>query len=634
MKKVYMVQPNSQYGNFIYFPYAAGVIAAYAFEDDFIKEHYSFEGFIYKRIETTEALSFLSEPSVVAFSCYAWNYEYNKSLAKIIKEKNPECITVFGGHQINPETSSELLSEKYADYLIFGEGEEIFRRLLISLNTSNQCEIPNIAFLKNNEIFYTETSEICVPQIVSPYDKGIFDDILKSEKELLFSAILETNRGCPNRCSFCDWGNIKSKVRLFDMETIKKDIDWMSDNKIEYCYCADANFGLFERDEDIIEYLIKNKIEKGFPFKFQTTFSKKNFETVFRINKRLNDVGMCKGATLSFQSMSADTLNNINRQNMPLSYFVELMTLYNKNHISAYSELILGLPGETYESFKEGIDQLLNSGQHMSIAVFNCELLINSEMGKKEYREKFKIETARVEQHQFHTKPNFSEIKEFSDIIVSTYSMSKEDWKRSNLYEVYVRCFHNLGLLQCFAIYLHNKTGMKYSDFYEAIISKSYDDPYSVCGEITKTLNKKFEEILDNKGALNIYDKTFGQITWPFEEWAFLFAIKNFDRLYSELDSFLENLVGKKIYKDLLSYQKAIIKTPYSKQITLNTAFDFYKYFSSVYNNQSGVVLEPKACTILISSKDTPEDIVDYAREVVWFGRKGGQNIITDVEYI
>ena len=448
-----MVQPNSVYGNSIYFPYAAGSLIAYAFKDTTISKNYNFKGFFYKKDDITCVLDRIDSPFIVGFSCYVWNYEYNKTLAKAIKDKYPDCITVFGGHQINGD--SEVVGSSFADFVILSEGEESFRKLLLCLCGEETLDnVPNLIYksddgsLKANEI---NTSFVTR---VSPYLSGLFDELVKNEP-LEFSAILETNRGCPNKCSFCDWGNIKSKMKCFDMDTVKAEIDWMSENKIEYCYCSDSNFGLFPRDLEIVDYVIKKHNENGYPQKFQATYSKNNPETVFRINKLLNEVGMSKGATLSFQSMSSEVLNRINRKNMPLENFLELMSLYNSNNIAAYSEIILGLPGETYESFREGIEQLLECGQHMAINFFNCELLANSVMSDPEYIKKYEIEYAVTEQHQYHVVPHSKGIPEYSKIVVSTSTMSKEDWIKCNILHVFVRTFHNLGLLQCLAIYLY-----------------------------------------------------------------------------------------------------------------------------------------------------------------------------------
>ncbi|MBR3620202.1 MAG: radical SAM protein, partial [Clostridia bacterium] len=379
MKNIYMVQPNSQYGNSVYFPYAVGSLIAYAFKNEEIKKEYDFISFFYKKENIEECIKQIDSPFVVGFSCYVWNYEYNKAFARAIKEKWPECRIIFGGHQVNEK--SGILEEDYIDYIILGEGEQSFESLLLAL--AGKCDIksiPNLMYREDGVFTSTEKMLTQIPHRVSPYVEGYFDEIVKNE-ELEFSAILETNRGCPNRCAFCDWGNIKSRVRLYNMELVKKEIDWFSENRIEYVYAADANFGLFPRDEEIIDYIIQKHSENGYPQKFQATYSKNNPEVVFRINKRLHEAGMRKGATLSLQSMNEGVLKNIGRENMPLDNYKKLMGMYNTEGIAAYSEIIIGLPGETYDTMKEGIETLLECGQHSSINFFNCELLKNSIMG-------------------------------------------------------------------------------------------------------------------------------------------------------------------------------------------------------------------------------------------------------------
>ena len=632
MKKIYMVQPNSQYGNSIYFPYAAGSLIAYSFEDEKIKSEYEFKGFVYKKSDIEQTVSSLQTPFLIGFSCYVWNYEYNKAFAKKVKEIYPECIIVFGGHQVSRE--SDILQSDYVDFCIFGEGEEVFRQILLLLaDGKNADSIPNIAYRSESDFVFTAVQKIGIPERVSPYLKGYFDELVEKE-ELEFSAILETNRGCPNKCAFCDWGNEKARVKNYDIDMVKAEIDWMSEHEIEYCYCADANFGLFERDEEIIEYLIEKHNVNGYPQKFQATYSKNNSETVFRINKRLNDVGMSKGATLSFQSLHQHVLDNIYRTNMPLSSFHKLMSLYNKNGIGAYSEVILGLPGETYESFRDGIEQLLECGQHMSINFFNCEILVNSIMSDKAYMEKYAIEYAVTEQHQYHVVPRNNDITEFSRIVVATSTLSKEMWVKSNIFSVFIRAFHNLGLLQCIAIYLYYEKGIKYTDFYSDLIDWSIDNKNSICGKIYDWLEEKYGQVLNNSGSLTCVEPDYGELTWPLDEGAFLKAVRYYDDFYKEIRQFLEKYFNDPVlFADLLDYQKEIVKNPYSKGSELTLDYDFYKFFSDIYEN-SYHPLEFRSHTIRIDSSSTPENLPEYAKKVVWFGRKGGQNIITDISYI
>lgn len=626
-----MIQPNSVYGNSIYFPYAAGSLIAYAFKDKAVRKEYSFHGFIYKKGDIDDIIATFEEPFLIGFSCYVWNYEFNKALAEAIKKRFPDCFIVFGGHQVNAK--SGVVKSDFVDFVIQGEGEESFKRLLLHLcGKLSVEEVPNLVYKAENRSVKINPVETTFIERQSPYLDGLFDELVKKEK-LKFSAILETNRGCPNRCAFCDWGNIKAKMKSFDMNLVKAEIDWMSKNKIEYCYCSDSNFGLFPRDMEIVEYIIEKHKQNGYPQKFQATYSKNNPETVFNINKRLNQVGMSKGATLSFQSMSQEALEKINRQNMPIENFLELMSLYNSNNIAAYSEIILGLPGETYDSFRDGIEQLLECGQHMAINFFNCELLANSVMSDPDYIKKYEIEYAVTEQHQYHVVPNKDGIPEYSKIVVATSTLSREDWIKCNILHVFVRAFHNLGLLQCIAIYLYYEKNVRYMDFYCNLIDYAKNNPESICGKIYIWLDKKYREILNNSGSLTCYDPAFGELTWPLEEGSFLKVIKDYNVFYNEIRSFVKNYIeNADLFEDLFSYQSAVVKNPYSKKAVLDLKYDFYKYFTDIYNGHVGSLIK-RQNRIVIDSSEISDNLVEYARETVWFGRKGGQNIVTKIKY-
>lgn len=627
-----MVQPNSQYGNSVYFPYAAGCLTAYAFNDETVREHYLFKDFIYKKTDIDATAAEMENPFLVGFSCYVWNFEYNKAFAKKIKELYPSCLIVFGGHQINDR--SEIIGAEYVDYVMLGEGEEAFRKLLKYLCGCDDINtIPNLIYKSNGKTVRTAAECTQIPERVSPYLEGYFDNLVEREK-LEFSAILESNRGCPNKCAFCDWGNIKSRVKMYDLDMVKAEIDWMSEHRIEYCYCADANFGLFPRDMDIVDYVIKKHSENGYPQKFQATYSKNNAETVFEINKKLNEAGVCKGATLSFQSMHQDVLNNIYRKNMPIESFHKLMSLYNQSGIPAYSEIILGLPGETYETFTDGIEQLLECGQHMAINYFNCELLKNSIMSDPEYIKKYDIRSAKTEQHQYHILPSKQGIREYSDIVISTSSMSTEMWMESNIFGVFVRAFHNLGLLQCIAIYLYYEKGIKYKTFYNNIIEQSKKNKDSICGKIYYWLIDKYTEILGNSGSLTCIVPEFGELIWPLDEGTFLKAIIDYDGFYNEIKSVISEYFDDEfLFEELFEYQKSIVKTPYTRVKTLDLSFDFYTYFTDVYNNEYKPLVK-KDNTLKIDMTDIPTEPAEYAAKTIWYGRKGGQNITTNITRI
>ena len=71
-----------------------------------------------------------------------------------------------------------------------------------------------------------------------------------------------------------------------------------------------------------------------------------------------------------------------------MEFFKSLQRKYVEAGIATYTELILPLPGETYESWKQGINQLLDSSQHSGLIVYNVNVMPNAELGDKNYLKK------------------------------------------------------------------------------------------------------------------------------------------------------------------------------------------------------------------------------------------------------
>ena len=73
---------------------------------------------------------------------------------------------------------------------------------------------------------------------------------------------LETTRGCPYKCVYCEWGGgTGTKIHKKPLGIVKDDIDCLRSMGYRDVYLTDANFGAFEeRDLEIFEYAWKNKI--------------------------------------------------------------------------------------------------------------------------------------------------------------------------------------------------------------------------------------------------------------------------------------------------------------------------------------------------------------------------------------
>lgn len=613
---------NYSYGKSAHLPYTAGQLSAYAFADNDVAENYRLENIFFLREPVDDILRKIENPSVAAFSTYMWNFNFNKEVARRIKEKYPECVIIFGGHHVAP--GGGMLTEcPYIDYLLHGEGEIILRRLLRAIIGLEKAEeIPGISMRTENGILTNPQmiSEEC--NFPSPYINGYFDKILRENPDTEFMALIETSRGCPNSCAYCDWSNMKSKIRKFPLERIYSEIEWLSKNKIYGLGGADSNFGMFKRDEEITDKIVEAKKLHGFPVGFQTSYAKNSTQIVFNIGQKLEKAGMNKGITLSFQSMNKEVLKNIGRENISVEYYSELMKLYNDAGISTYTELIMGLPGETFESLSDGVDELLRLGQHNSIYFHNCEWLPCSIMGQRDYVEKYKIKISHIPLHQPHRETDDTdEIPENSCVVTSTYSMTTDDWKKMNLFSAIVHACHHMGLLQFFALYLYNEGICSYKEFYLSLLDFALSNPDTVIGSVFCKISGFLNDVIEEKGSLSIADERFGKVQWPYEEYAYLCMIYESDKFYKEITDFLDRFkIEKEIYSELFRFQKNIIKKPFDKNIIIDYSFDFVDCFMNLIDGKKASL---KKENIYESIEARPFDSwASFARIVAWYGRK------------
>lgn len=625
MKNIYLVQANAVYGDEkknTYIPYAIGCLAAYSFNDERIKSEYSLGKFIYTRQDISEAVESFDSPFLVGFSTSIWNSEYNKALSKAVKEKYPECITVFGGHQIPPDDHTAFEEYKDADILIHGGGEEAFHGILLALKDGTPLEeVDNLSIKRpDGSVYTTKKQNPTTPDYPSPYLMGIFDSIL--DDGIDFSAIIETNRGCPNHCAFCDWGILRSKVRKFDLEKVFDELLWLAKHKVEYVYCADANFGLFDRDMDITDKFIELKRQYGYPKKLKVNFTKNRCDFVGEISRKLsqNDIG--KSQTLSFQSVDSTVLNAIGRKNIDLEYFKKLLIMYAKADIPTYSELILGLPEETYKSFSQGLCTLLESGQHKSINIYPCELLPNSQLGSEEFKEKYGIQTTRLPFKQFHCEDTADDITEYSLLITSTYSMTKEQWVESYFFAVLVQSFHCLDIIRESAVFIRENLNISYYRFYSALKDFGFSEKSVYLNGIFTKMKNHIKGVANARNSIGIYDSRFGKISYEPDENLFLSCVYDSDSLYNELTDFLNILTSDfTLSKSLISYQKAVLNLPQKKNFTCSFDRDYPSYFESILNGEK-IKAEIKDTLIEFSSPCVTSSWSQYARECVWYGRR------------
>jgi len=638
--RILMAQPNYAYGNNVFVPYSVGLLQAYAETIPEIRDDFHFLPPVFRREDPREIVQNAGKLSIAGFSCYLWNWEYNKLLAQNVRVAFPECFIVFGGPNVPYASEGFFAEHPYVDLLIHHEGELRFASVLQEFSSSSRPDFTSIAGLsirvEGNRTLKTAKGERIKKEdllkLPSPYLSGVFDHLLNSGYAMNVSQ--ETNRGCPYSCEFCDWGeNTYSKVFPIDEGRIIEEFEWFGRHKAEYLFSCDANWGMLkERDLALTEQMIAMRARHGgFPQRFRMCTAKNSTDTVFTIAKMLNDAGMNKGATLSFQSMDERTLELIKRKNIKLETFSHLMDRYRAENIITYTELIMGMPGETYESTKKGIDKLFAShADSINLNAYVCTMLPNAGLSKPAYVAANGIKSIRMPILLGHSTPEseVEDIVEYEKVVVETASMPNADWQRTYLFYWMVQAFHCLGLTQYVAILFRKYFGVEYSDFYERLITHFSADEETFIGKEIALIRGIIARSMEG-GRIDLVLPQFGNIYWPLEEASFLTLVTGKEEFYRELRSFIGCLargfgqpVDEVLLDDTIRYQASVVKDPYVGESTIRLEHDLHRYLSDLRGEEA---LSRSPTTLVIKAqKGYGGDLETFAREVVWYGRKGG----------
>jgi len=483
MKKVSFVQPNFNWGPIhldIYFlPYSAGLLWAYANQFSEVQDNYCLGEFIWRRDKISDVVERLKDCSVVGFSTYIWNRKYNYALAEELKKANPDCLIVFGGPEV-PVSRKDLFElHPYMDVVILQEGEHSFYEVL-----KGNFECPGMIVNKNGVRVDTGVSSRFndLALIPSPYLTGVFDHLLVEFPNVIWNGTLESNRGCPYQCTFCDWGSLTySKVKKYNLEQVFAEIEWFADNKTEHINLTDANYGIFpERDMMIAEKLSEQRRLKGYPKLFNTNWAKNQKQSVVDIISTLIDGGFNAGLTLSLQTSTEQVLKNIKRTNLETNKVKEVFELCDKKNIPCYTELILGLPGETLESWTDNFYDLYEAGNHTGIAVYQCQLLENAEMNVSQ-RKEYNLRSIQVKDYfEGGTNDYFDDIVEDNAIVVSTRDLPLEEMIKAYMIAWFHKTFHIGGLTNYIARFVHKFSNESYKSFYSKFQEYIMQDPYMI----------------------------------------------------------------------------------------------------------------------------------------------------------
>lgn len=380
-----------------------GYLQAYAEADPRVGSHYRFstqcrllDGGVEPVWRDIESLIEKREAKryVFGFTNFFWNRSANLTLARRIKQRQPEALVVFGGNDVTDQSQALIADDSPVDVVVNGEGEIVFANLLARYREAGADLRPvnGISFRDGGNGAVTTPPQPRLDEldtIPSPFLCGLFP------RESIAHSIdiaYEFSRGCPFKCAFCYWGAaIGTKTRRFSLERIRQDLDFIISHAgpVARIWMADANFGMTDADVEIA-YLLADLVQrKRKRILLMTNWAKNTTKRVIEAATILYRHDIITGVTLSAQSLNDEVLKIADRKNIPFAYYRQLQEKFEELGIPTYTELIFGMPGESYPSFLEGVANVIDAGG--TPVIHPLILLNNTEYNKPYMRERHGI---------------------------------------------------------------------------------------------------------------------------------------------------------------------------------------------------------------------------------------------------
>lgn len=340
-------------------------------------------------------------PGVFLFSNYVWSSAGNLDLSEKVKAISPDSLVVHGGPH-SPKYPGDR--ERYfadhpaVDVIVHGEGEATAAELLAVLagdvvgRREALADVAGITYRPAPGAPPVTTEDrtriATLDDLPSPYLTGWFD----AWRGASVMAIIESNRGCPYGCTFCDWGSATlSRIRQFDLDRVKAELDWVAEAEVPIVMLADANFGIFERDVAIAQHLADLKARTGFPQRLVANYAKNTVKHIEPIVGILADAELDVNGVMSVQSFDEDVLRITKRKNLRADEFERIATRFRERQMPMLSDLMLGLPGATLETTRFDLQGVIEA--EVNANVHPTHLLPNSPMNEPTYRADWQIVT-------------------------------------------------------------------------------------------------------------------------------------------------------------------------------------------------------------------------------------------------
>lgn len=291
------------------------------------------------------------KPDLIGFSCYIWNIEMVRKIARELRKVLADCMIWYGGPEISYDALSTLRKNEWVDGVIIGEGEQSFFEVLECFRENGRegayDQITGLAIRKNGERVLTKPRErASLDEVVFPYH-----DMKELQNRIVY---YETSRGCPYGCSYC-LSSVEKMVHFRSMEFVKKELQFFLDQKVPQVKFVDRTFNcnpahtmeiwryIYEHDNGITNFHFELSADI-------LTDEEVSFVRKFRPGLAQFEIGV--------QSTNPKTIEAIHRK-MDLDRLRKRVSqIQEGRNIHQHLDLIIGLPYEDITSFRKSFNDV------------------------------------------------------------------------------------------------------------------------------------------------------------------------------------------------------------------------------------------------------------------------------------
>jgi radical SAM superfamily enzyme YgiQ (UPF0313 family) len=283
-----------------------------------------------------------AKPDIVGFGVYIWNIVETTDVVSLLKVIAPEIKIVLGGPEVSYETEQQTIVAS-ADYVLTGAADLSFYQLC---NDILNHQAPEQKVLK--------CKPVGLEEIALPYEYYSDEDL---KNRLLY---VEASRGCPFKCEFC-LSSLDAASVPFDIEIFLEQMEILYQRGARNFKFIDRTFNLnIKTTMQIMQFFLDKKSD-GLYLHFEVVPDHlprklKELLTQFPEGSLQFEIGI--------QTFNQQVQTNISRKQNNAKSKDNLIWLKDNTNAHIHADLIFGLPGETFDTFKDSFNQLYHCRPH------------------------------------------------------------------------------------------------------------------------------------------------------------------------------------------------------------------------------------------------------------------------------